>query len=515
MNDLPRQKLIEIFAKKGRSVIENPRRLEGLLRDYCGAFRREISVLVRAVEEHAVLDLLAAPSSVPRKVLLSRLARRLCDNLGLSEESARWAIESWALALGVISASEITPDESALEINIIRGKRGFGQSGAAQTALGAAAAAAAAQPKAAANSLIVASDGTGHFTSIAEAVRRAPPNSLITVREGLYDESLVLEKAVKIVGEGSPQRIIVRGSNASPLVMRTAKALVRGITLQARAAHSGQAFFAVEISRGELVLENCDVTSDSLSGIAVFGADANPLITNCRIYGCTDSGIYIFEQARGRVSDCTIYRNGNVNVAIASGAQPTLKNCRIFEGGNGGVVVWGKGSAGLIEDCRIYAHRLANVGVREYANPVFRNCEIYDGNDTGVYIQQDGYGTFENCQIYRNAKAEVGITENADSILRRCVIRDGENSGVIVQNRGRVAVENCEIYDNADAGVALFGESEARVRGCRIQGNGTVGVRVLGASAATVEDCDLRGNLIATWETEQGISIERRNNRED
>jgi hypothetical protein len=115
MNELPRRKLLEIVAKRGRSIIENPRRLEGLLRDYCGEHRREISVLVMAVEEHAVLDMLAASASLPRKVLLARLTQRLCDNLALSEAAAIWSIESWALALGLISETEITQNKSAQE----------------------------------------------------------------------------------------------------------------------------------------------------------------------------------------------------------------------------------------------------------------------------------------------------------------------------------------------------------------------------------------------------------------
>lgn len=512
MNDLPRRKLLEIFAKYGRSVIENPRRLEGLLRDYCGSHRREISALVAAVEEHAVLDLLAVSTTVPRKLLLSRLAQRLCDNLALSDEAARWSIESWALALGLISDEEIPPDESALVTHErgVRSDANFAPPNAPP-----AAAASSVPSKRAMNSLIVAADGTGHFSSLAEAVRRAPPNSIITVREGLYDESVVLDKSLKIVGEGNLQNILVGSAQSSPLVMQTARAKVSGLTLQARGRRIGKSFFAVEISRGELVLENCDVTSDSLSGVAVFGADAEPLIKNCRIYDCADSGIYVFNNARASIEDCEIYRNGNVNVAITQGANPRLKNCRIFEGNNGGVVVWGEGTSGLIENCRIYAHRLANVGVREGASPTFRHCEIYDGRDTGIYIHQNGNGTFEDCRIYRNAKVEVGVSQNGDSILRRCVVRGGAESGVVVQNRGRLLVESCDIYDNADAGVALFGESEVALRGCRITRNGTVAVRVLESSAALVENCDLRGNQIATWETEHGISVERRNNLED
>ena len=111
MNNTPRQKLREIIQRHGHSIIENPRRCENLLRDYCGEFRREISVLTMALEEHAVADMLAAPASMPRQVLLARLAQRLCDHLALSEAAALWSIESWALALGVISEAELKANE--------------------------------------------------------------------------------------------------------------------------------------------------------------------------------------------------------------------------------------------------------------------------------------------------------------------------------------------------------------------------------------------------------------------
>jgi hypothetical protein len=42
-------------------------------------------------------------------VFLARLTKKLQDNLGLTEEAARWAVESWALALGVISEADTAP----------------------------------------------------------------------------------------------------------------------------------------------------------------------------------------------------------------------------------------------------------------------------------------------------------------------------------------------------------------------------------------------------------------------
>lgn len=106
MNDLPRQKLCELIATYGRSLCDDPRRCGALLRDYLrGQYRREVYVLIGALKEGVAADLLAS-QRVPHEVLLAHLTKRLHDNLALAEDAARWAVESWALALGVISSSE-------------------------------------------------------------------------------------------------------------------------------------------------------------------------------------------------------------------------------------------------------------------------------------------------------------------------------------------------------------------------------------------------------------------------
>ncbi len=108
MNYLPRQQLYQLIATYGRSLCDDPRRCEALLKDSYGQYRPEIAVLVGALREGVAADLLASQNSVPQTVLLARLTKRLHDNLALTEDAAKWGVESWALALGMICA----PDDS-------------------------------------------------------------------------------------------------------------------------------------------------------------------------------------------------------------------------------------------------------------------------------------------------------------------------------------------------------------------------------------------------------------------
>lgn len=107
MNNFPRQVLRQILTKYGKEICGDARRCEGLLNDLCGSYRREINVLVNAIEERVPLDLLAGAGSMPAQLLFNKLEKRLEDQTALTAEAASWAVESWALALGVATEAEI------------------------------------------------------------------------------------------------------------------------------------------------------------------------------------------------------------------------------------------------------------------------------------------------------------------------------------------------------------------------------------------------------------------------
>lgn len=106
MNELVRQKLHEIVQKHGRQPLTDPRLCESLLKDYCGQHRKEIFVLVCAVREQVAADLLTSADSMPREMLHALLVKRLHNNLALTEEASRWAVETWSHALDGLSSDE-------------------------------------------------------------------------------------------------------------------------------------------------------------------------------------------------------------------------------------------------------------------------------------------------------------------------------------------------------------------------------------------------------------------------
>lgn len=111
MKDQPRQVLCDLMTKYGQDLSNDGQRCEALLRDFCGKARSEISILIAALREGIVTELRSSKQTVPTGVLLARLDQKLQDHLYLQPEAAMWAVDTWAIALGVIQQprSPISP----------------------------------------------------------------------------------------------------------------------------------------------------------------------------------------------------------------------------------------------------------------------------------------------------------------------------------------------------------------------------------------------------------------------
>ena len=99
--------LCRISDTYGRSICREPQRLAAMLLDICPDRRRESFLLVSALKEQVVSDLLSGLDTLPDEILITRGIRKLRDNLGFAEDSARWAVESWLPACRVLA---VTPD---------------------------------------------------------------------------------------------------------------------------------------------------------------------------------------------------------------------------------------------------------------------------------------------------------------------------------------------------------------------------------------------------------------------
>lgn len=315
--------------------------------------------------------------------------------------------------------------------------------------------------------LVVSPNGQGHYTTINDALRKASPHTRILVQPGLYQETLVLEQSVEIVGDGPVQEIILENSSATCLRMQADKAVVRGLTIRSRVRAPSEKSFAVDIPYGQLILEDCDITSELHTCIAIHGPMSNPIIRRCRIHHGKEGGIFVYEQG-----------------------------------------------AGIIEDCDICHNELSGVAIKQGGNPFLRRCRIHSGEASGIYVYEQGAGIIDDCDIYDNALSGIAIKQGGSPLLRRCRIHDGEASGVFVYEYGAGIIDGCEIFGNALSGVAIKQRGNPVIRRCRINRNAFQAIRVYNDGSGTIEDNDLTANRQGAWYIETGCFVKCSRNTE-
>jgi parallel beta-helix repeat protein len=184
----------------------------------------------------------------------------------------------------------------------------------------------------------------GAYSTIGEAIAAASAGERILVRPGLYRESLVFDKPLVLIGDGPRRDIEVQSRDGSVLQILATMGRVANLTLRQVGAEGD--WFGVDIGRGDVDLEDCDISSESL-GCVVIRNGANPRVHNNRLHDAK-TGIIVLRGGLGRLEDNEVIGN-NVGVEINAGGGPILRRNRINRNGHHAVRVH-NGGHGVIED---------------------------------------------------------------------------------------------------------------------------------------------------------------------
>jgi F-box protein 11 len=487
--DRPREELARIISTYGREIVSDPRRCEGLLKDTCPSCDREVFILASVQKKRIPAELLTLAPTVPKEILVRRLAERVVAELGFAPEHALWAVVSWALALSVL-----TPEDA----------RALGKKGGRKRAAGAAPAAPAGTfpPE----SIIVSPQGDGQFRTIADAVQRAAPGTRIFVRPGVYRESLKIERNVEVFGEGPASAIVLEETGGTLIQVKADTFSLHGITLKGQAGEGAGAPL-VEILRGTGLVEDCTFAAGGI-GMALSGNRTRGILRRLSVHSFRTCGILVSARASAQLDGCRI-ASSRSGITVSDGAEAGIRGCQV-EGGQYGIE-FGSRSGGIVEGTDITRYAYAGVLVRDGADPAVQRCTVHHGN-FGIEVSDRGKGAFSDCDIAGNARGFF-ITRSGNPVVQRCAIHDGQ-FGVGASEKGKGSFEECRITGNLYAGVSSRGGAHPRFLRCQVTGNRDVGVWVYEKAMATVEGCDLSGNARGPFTVEPGSKVTKKDTRE-
>ena len=109
----------------------------------------------------------------------------------------------------------------------------------------------------------------GQYQTIAAAIEAVQPGTRIIVRPGVYNEGFIVDRHVEIVGDGNVEDVVIESKYSNLMWSHADYAKICGLTLRSSVSVQ-QDFYAINIDEGGLVLEDCDITSDSFHGFPSF-----------------------------------------------------------------------------------------------------------------------------------------------------------------------------------------------------------------------------------------------------
>jgi F-box protein 11 len=284
----------------------------------------------------------------------------------------------------------------------------------------------------------------GPHTTLTSAIAVANAGDRILVRPGTYEEGLVMDKPLEIIGQGKREEILIQAAGTNALAFRTTLGRLTNITLR---QFGGGDYFAVDIGQGRLTLENCRIESDSLAGIAIHGSGADPIIRNNLIRRCRQSGVVVFDSGLGTLEENDIADNAVCGIVIRDAGNPVLRGNQIHDNRQGGIQME-RGALGRIEDNAIFKNQREGIVIKDQANPVVRLNTIYNNTKAGIYVYDQGQGTLEANEIHDNQNSGVAIRAEGNPIVRRNRIMRNNGKGVWCNDHAMGVVENNDLRAN-------------------------------------------------------------------
>ncbi|MBX7259139.1 MAG: ankyrin repeat domain-containing protein [Candidatus Hydrogenedentes bacterium] len=262
----------------------------------------------------------------------------------------------------------------------------------------------------------------GDATTIQQAIDRAAPGDIVSVKAGQYNEHVLLKPDVSLVGEGKDKVIVQSDCNESPVL-------------------KAQDCVNVEVT---------GISFKHLPGQAK--NESKEIRPVCHLSNCTL-----------KLIDCAVSGSPTTGVVCQGKGGVVLRGCSI--GGNAGNGVW------VTEDAVLLADK----------TDVSENTR-----GAGLWVSGPGTKlTLQDCTVTKNGVAGVYANDRATLKAAACKIQENAGEGLAIMNQNtKASVTDCVLEGNGRSG--LFVDSEAtdkvEARGNTLAGNATInqgGVQVL------------------------------------
>lgn len=374
------------------------------------------------------------------------------------------------------------------------------------------------------------SEATHH--TIAAAIAAAEVGETITILPGNYVESLQVNRAVRLVGEGRREDIVIVGENGSALVVEfdeqssavesgEVSSAIELVNLTLDGNQTGQEDFnTIDVKRGSLQLTGCNVSSRSWDCVKL-RPQTSLRAEQCNFRSSTHPALSALQAGSLVVVDCNFdirplrLESPSIPLGIQASDSPGLvQRCNFAGAGAAYGIHWKQTSQHVaIEDasfqnCEIglLAQACGDIHVSGSGRTQFSGCQ------NGLLLE-GCTAVIDDCDIH-GAENGVGIrimNENdlpdaAKVQLNNCSI-SGYDTGLNIEH-AQVSAVNLKCERSISAGVQLVRQGFLHMEDSSISASDQRGIDILDAHADLV-NCDISQSGFAGVYLDAGHAVSK------
>ncbi|SNX66221.1 SpoVK/Ycf46/Vps4 family AAA+-type ATPase [Streptomyces sp. TLI_55] len=318
------------------------------------------------------------------------------------------------------------------------------------------------------------------FRTIGEALQRARGGAVISVRPGRYQECLVIGTRVTIVAEQARGSVEIAPRRGSAVVLKADAVMLTDLVLTGR----DEELPVVDVARGQLALEGCDVTGAGWTALTARGTGSLAM-RDCRITNPQGAGLVVTSPVDSSVESCTVEHLGTSGAVIGERGRVTLRGCTVRDARGNGVLANGE-ARGSVEDCDISATDKPAIALEEHCTTRVVRTAVHD-TSTGVHLSSAARTTLEDVTVTATTGPGIVLSGGTDPWLRRCRTDRTEGHGMVVLERSRGTIEDCRLDGAQAPALRVAGSASPVLIGLSVQGGAAGGLLLEEESVAELD----------------------------
>jgi len=287
-------------------------------------------------------------------------------------------------------------------------------------------------------------DGTINYPYkyIKDGVTNSTQGDEIYVFAGTYNETIVIDKMISLVGENKSSTVIDGNNNEIILNIIVDNIHIENFII--RNSNGNIQSAGIKINSNNNEIENCTIYRTK-TGISLNNSNEN-LIDNCTFH--TDGvGVLLISSNNNTITGCCFSHN-SIGLEIVNSIYDKISFTYFHT--NGIACLFNDSTKIQLNHCNVSDNQ-ANMGgifIFECSNVIVNNS-IISHNGAGFHIYSSNMITIDKCDLFLNTHYTIILRSySKDIVIKNSNIKDSFRYGFYIEKMNILKIYNCNILNN-------------------------------------------------------------------